>query len=158
MKHGRQFVKSIIPGRKQGFRQALPQKHTHMRALIHTDMYTQMRLRRTLIAETQRQTGLQVKIVTVMLEFGNWEVRERETVCPCWHGRKLCKHLADEDSPWPYALNSCRKTGLLSPEGQDTQREREAGGVRVKWQRGTWTGKERRHQGKDTTGEKEREW
>ena len=32
--------------------------------------------------------------------------------------------MADEDSPWPYALNSCRKTGLLSPEGQDTQRKR----------------------------------
>lgn len=93
-----------------------------------------------------------------MLEFGIWEVRERETVCPCWHGRKLCKHLADEDSPWPYALNSCRKTGLLSPEGQDTQREREAGGVRVKWQRGTWAGKGRRQKGNDGGHKGEEMW
>lgn len=40
MKHGRQFVKSIIPGRKRGFRQARPHKHTYtlsLRDSVHTD-------------------------------------------------------------------------------------------------------------------------
>lgn len=73
------------------------------------------------------------------LGSGKWET---EMVCPCRHGRKLCKHLADEDSPWTHALNSCRETGLPCPKGKDTQRGGSDRG-------GTWAGKERRRQGSD---------
>lgn len=59
------------------------------------------------------------------IDVGVWS--GGETVCPCWRGRKLYRHLVDEDSPWPYALNPCRKTELLSPEGHDGYTERKRG-------------------------------
>lgn len=52
--------------------------------------------------------------------------------------------MADEESPWPHALNSCRKTGLVNPEGHATHGEREAGEEDKVAERDT-----RRQQGKD---------
>lgn len=142
MKHGWQFVKSIIPPRKARLLARL--KHACTYALPMPCARREAR-RGTGRRWQQRRRGWGKKTVSDGVRIGDLLSKREEEFVLVDTAEKLSKHLADKDSPWPRAPISCRKSRAAHPRGMRYSERK--GGWRSEdevTERGTQAGRRRR--------------
>ena len=141
MKHGRQFVKSIIPGEEAGLQAS---RSTQTRTLARTQTCAHR-------WGDRRDAEPAIKWNRVHSDAGIWDeggkreerfvlVDMAESFINTWLTRTLLG-LA----PWtPAEKQDCSAPGDKIHWEKERQEE-----LRAKWQKGTWAGRERRQWGKD---------